>query len=68
MEYGNMPLEGGHLKFGKNEYEDFIHVEGLKKYIRQLIGGEEFLNNLNRYCFWIDDDQLVEAIKQINLK
>ncbi|MBL7967547.1 MAG: class I SAM-dependent DNA methyltransferase [Prolixibacteraceae bacterium] len=64
MEYGNMPLEGGFLKFEQSDFEKYIQDEGLVKFIRPLIGGDEFLNCYNRYCFWIDSSEYENAIKE----
>ncbi len=33
------------------------------KYIRKLIGSEEFINGENRYCLWINDEDLQNAKK-----
>tara|TARA_R110001606_G_scaffold209615_1_gene356867 strand:+ start:5700 stop:8387 length:2688 start_codon:yes stop_codon:yes gene_type:complete len=63
MSYGNMPLEGGFLRFKDDEKEKITRDERTLRYIRKVVGGEEFLKNINRYCFWIDDEDLEEAIK-----
>lgn len=54
MIYGNKPADGGNLIIEANEYQDFIEREpGARKYIRRLLGSEEFLNNKTRYCLWL---------------
>ena len=63
MSYGNMPLEGGFLRFRDDEKDKIIKDSRTLKYIRNVIGGEEFLKNINRYCFWIDDEDLEDAVK-----
>lgn len=63
MTYGNMPLEGGFLRFKDEEKRDIEKLKGIEKFIRKVIGGEEFLKGINRYCFWIEDNKLEEAIK-----
>ena len=63
MAYGNMPLEGCHLRLDEKEYEDIKNIKGIDKFIRKVIGGDEFLSGINRYCFWIEDDDLNEALK-----
>lgn len=62
MTYGNMPLEGGFLRFDDSDYSNIIQVKGISKYIRKVIGGEEFLKGQNRYCFWIEDSELKDAL------
>ncbi|MGL4943410.1 MAG: DNA methyltransferase [Thermoguttaceae bacterium] len=56
MLYGNKPVDGGHLIIEADEYADFIRREPLaKKYIRKLLGSEEFINNKERWCLWFVD-------------
>ncbi|GHT91057.1 hypothetical protein AGMMS49545_06140 [Betaproteobacteria bacterium] len=56
MVYGNKPADGGHLFVESNEYNDFIAREpSALKYIRKILGSEEFINNKNRWCLWLVD-------------
>ncbi len=56
METGNRPADGGHLIIEDNEYEDFIKREPkAAKFIKQLIGATEYINNKKRYCLWLVD-------------
>lgn len=63
MTYGNMPLEGGFLRFDGSEKDRIFSMKGIEKFIRRVIGGEEFLKGNERYCFWIEDEDLGEALK-----
>jgi len=53
---GNRPADGGNLIIEEKDYEDFIksQPEALK-YIKKLVGAEEFIKNKNRYCLWLLD-------------
>ena len=54
MCFGNMPADGGHLIIEENEYEEFIKAEPqAKKFIKRLLGADEFINNKKRYCLWL---------------
>ena len=54
--FGSMPNDGGNLILEEKDYEPFIAAEPLsKKYIKQLLGAEEFINNKKRYCLWLKD-------------
>jgi type I restriction-modification system DNA methylase subunit len=54
MIFGNMANDGGNLIFTPQEKDEFLEKELLaEKYIRELIGAEEFLNNKKRYCLWL---------------
>lgn len=51
---GNQPTDGGHLIIEKEDYDDFIKKEpNAKKWIKKLIGADEFINNKDRYCLWL---------------
>ena len=51
---GNRPADGGHLIIEANDYETFISQEpNSRKYIKKLIGSDEFINNRSRYCLWL---------------
>jgi len=64
MTYGNMPLEGGFLRFKENEKVELENNDKrITKYIRKVIGGEEFLKGINRYCLWIEDNEIDEALQ-----
>lgn len=54
MTTGNRPADGGHLIIENEDYESFIQKEpDAVKYIKQLIGAVEFINNKKRYCLWL---------------
>ncbi len=53
---GNQPTDGGNLIVEERDYEDFITKEPMaKKYLKKLLGSEEFINNKKRYCLWLVD-------------
>ena len=55
MVYGNKPVEGGFLFLKPEERTSILKTEPeLEPYIRQVLGSEEFINNKQRYCFWLD--------------
>ncbi|WP_461251934.1 type IIL restriction-modification enzyme MmeI, partial [Treponema sp. R8-4-B8] len=56
MSMGNMPRDGGNLLLSKDERDNLIKCEPLaKKYIRGFSMGDEFINNIPRYCLWLKD-------------
>ena len=68
MTYGNMPLEGGFLRFDGSEKTKVLSEKGIGKFVRKVIGGEEFLKGNERYCFWIEDKDLKDALKFREIK
>ena len=64
MTTGNRPADGGHLIIEGEDYESFIQKEpDAEKYIKQLIGAVEFINNKKRYCLWLVDASPAEIRK-----
>jgi hypothetical protein len=64
MNFGNMPLDGGHLLLSDEEKEKLIKIEPkAKKYIKPLISAEEFINGKNRWCIWLVDVEPSEIRK-----
>ena len=59
MCFGCMPYDHGFLlldRYSKDEIlADYPEAE---KLIRRIYGSEEYINDNERYCLWIDDDQL----------
>ncbi|MDY2943249.1 MAG: endonuclease domain-containing protein, partial [Paludibacteraceae bacterium] len=56
MTKGSSPVDGGHLIIEADEYDDFIAKDPCSvKYIRRMVGSEDFINNKIRYCLWLVD-------------
>ena len=69
MIYGSEPREGGHLMLDAFEREQFIRDnENSSLFIRKVTGSNEYINNLERYCLWISDEQLDEANSILGIK
>lgn len=62
MTTGNRPADGGNLIIEDKDYEEFIKSEpGALKYIKQLTGAVECINNKKRYCLWLVGANPVEV-------
>lgn len=61
MDYGNKPADGGFLILNKPEKEEFSDV--ISEYIKPFIGSDDLINGFERYCLWIEDGQLEDAMK-----
>ncbi len=59
MESGSMN-NGKSLLLTKSE-KDLIQDNRVDRFIKPIIGGDEFLNGKQRYCFWIYDSDLEAA-------
>lgn len=66
MDYGSMPNDGGNLLLSNDEYEELIEREPLaKKYIRPFLMGREFLNDIKRWCIWLDGVNTIDLNKDL---
>ena len=66
MDYGSMPNDGGYLLLSDEEYENLTSKEPLaKKYIKPFMMGNEFLNDIGRWCLWFNDCDPVELNKDL---
>ncbi len=75
--FGSMPNDGGNLLLTPDEKMELLNREPkASKWLRRLVGSEEFINNIERWCLWligIKPEELrsmplvlerVEAVKQ----
>lgn len=63
MSFGNKPVDGGNLLLSTDEVESLkLNKEQRERFIRRIYGSAEFIRGLSRYCLWIDDENLDEAL------
>lgn len=63
MTYGSKPTDGGNLLLEPNEKDEFVkEYPEAKKYLKRFIGASEHTNNKERWCLWINDQELNEAL------
>lgn len=54
MVYGNKPTDGGFLFLTPEERDELLKRKpGTEKFIRQIYGATEYINNKARYCLWL---------------
>src|SRR5574344_183573 len=64
MTYGNEPRENGYLMLSEEEKNELLNLSpSSSKFIKKVTGSNEFINNLKRYCLWLDNNSLEEANK-----
>lgn len=66
---GSMPRDGGHLLIDNLEdYEKAMSDTIAAKYVRRFVMGNEFINNIPRWCFWLEDLDPQDLSKSTELK
>ncbi len=81
IRFGNQPIDGGHFILSEDERAELLkHEPDAEKFIRPFLGADEFINNIPRYCLWLQDakpDELrrmplvmqrVQAVKAFRLE
>ena len=68
MHYGNYPGDGNHLTLSVAEATDIVaRRPDLKKIIRPVYGAQEFIKGLSRFCVWVDDEFLIQALSDVTI-
>lgn len=66
---GSMPSDGGHLILSQSERDSILNAYlDAAQIIKRYMGADDFLNSIDRYCLWMDEDDFnsfgdVEPIK-----
>ncbi len=64
MSFGNKPVDGGNLLLTKDEVDTLqLNPDQSACFIRRIYGSAEFIRGLQRYCLWIEENNLHEALK-----
>ena len=64
MEYGNKPVYGNSLFLSRKEKETLLSsYPEAEQYLRKIYGSKEFIHGLERWCLWIYDKDLNNAIQ-----
>lgn len=61
MDYGSKPADGGALIIDKSEKEKLSNFE--LQYVKKYVGSDDFINDIDRYCLWIEDKDYPEVLK-----
>lgn len=61
MVLGNMPNDWGYLHFSTEEKDDLIQkYPKVKPFIKKVVGSNEFIKGIDRWCLWISEKDLHE--------
>lgn len=60
---GNAPYDGGNLILERSELKELgLSDRQRSTFIRPLLGSAEIIDGVTRYCIWIEDERLEEAM------
>ena len=69
MTKGSQPTDGGHLLLSQEEADEIRKNDPIAaQYIRPFLMGEEFINNLPRFCLWLKDSTGTDRTKSPEIK
>ena len=69
MTYGNYTGGCNELLLDFDEKNQLVKTnKSIERFIRPLIGSNELIKNIERYCLWINDDDLDEALEIEEIK
>jgi hypothetical protein len=64
MLFGNMPRDGGHLFLDRDLAAKVMADDAdARPFIKRFVGSDELINGRQRYCLWIEDEEVEEAKK-----
>ena len=64
MSLGNQPYEGNNLILDPVDYDEINLSDGEKRrFTREFFGSSEFIRGGRRFCLWLKDDNLDEALQ-----
>jgi hypothetical protein len=68
MEFGNKPSDGGNLLVAPRELSELGLTDKQKRrFLRTIVGSKEFINGIPRYCIWIENSHLEEALSILTI-
>lgn len=63
MEFGNKPSDGGNLLVNRDGISELgLSKSQEKRFLRRILGSDNFINGSLRFCIWIEDQHLEEAL------
>ncbi|MBC7764203.1 class I SAM-dependent DNA methyltransferase, partial [Microbacteriaceae bacterium] len=66
---GNQPREGGYLMLTDEEKNELIALnDRIESYIKPMVGANELIKDIRRWCIWIEDNRLDAALEIPELK
>lgn len=62
MAFGSVPRDGGNLLLNRFQKDELLlQDKNSERFIKNYVGSAEFIRGEDRYCLWIDDEDILEA-------
>jgi hypothetical protein len=69
MAFGNMPVDEGNLLMSERDVAGLkLELKDRHLFVRQIYGSAEYIRGTARYCLWIPDQHLHEAMKNEQIR
>lgn len=66
---GNMPYDGGNLLLSRDQVSSLnLTQKQMGRFIRRIYGSAELIRGQERYCLWIEDKHLEEALEIVSIR
>ncbi|MCF7539198.1 class I SAM-dependent DNA methyltransferase [Pseudomonas petrae] len=62
FERGNSPTDGGHLLLDREDLNQMYLDGQVRRFIRPFVGSLELIRGVSRFCIWIEDGEVGEAM------
>ncbi|MEP0068948.1 DNA methyltransferase [Pyruvatibacter sp.] len=63
MNFGNKPVDGGNLLMTADEARALGLTDTQRaRFVRRIYGSAELIRGIERYCLWVEEDHLEEAL------
>lgn len=63
MAFGSKPTDGGYLILDAVDRRHVLSsAPDAEKFVKRYMGASEFINGVDRYCLWIEDDEVASAL------
>ncbi len=63
MHFGNMPVDDGALLLAPSEIDQLgLTSQQQSRYLKRALGSAEYIRGTQRFCLWIRDDELDDAL------
>lgn len=68
MLFGSKPADGGALILEKVEAKPLLEQPAIAGFIKKFVGSDNFINDFERYCIWVDENNRLDALNSEFLK